>query len=177
MPRAEWRQRVWREAFPQLSLDTIDAVLQQWLLTGHHVVMHANVQLRAWPATERRLEDPDVLALRAMLRPWDPAQQAQIHAEVAAALALDPTNVLAWLVRFANDRAPITAEVGRAITTAHPDDWRAWLLATVALDSAHGDPAERHAAHARVCLLIGQNPALSPPVKCEHTDGDLPPAR
>jgi hypothetical protein len=175
--REAWRARVWSEAFPSLSLSTIDAVLQHWLVTGHHVVMHVKLELRASPIAERGLGEPDVLALRALLRPWVPAQQAQIHAEVAAALALEPTNVLAWLVRFANDHDNIPVEVGRAIAAAHPDDWRAWLLAAIALDRAHDDPAELAAAHARMCLLIGQNPALNPPTKCEHTDDNLPPPR
>src|SRR4051794_36257767 len=30
----------------------------------------------------------------------------------------------------------------REITAAHPDDWRAWWLATTALEDVPGDPAE-----------------------------------
>jgi hypothetical protein len=169
---ADRTARAWSEAFPSLPLSTVDGALQQWLVTGHHLVLHVNVQLQTWPIAERGLADADVYALRGLLHAAVAKQEAQAHQDVAAALAAEPTNVLARLLTVMLDHAKITPEDGRALTVAHADDWRAWLLATIALSGAHGDEAEIQAARERACRLIAANPALVPPaVLCLHETG------
>lgn len=160
---ADRAARAWSEAFPSLPISTVDGVLQQWLVTGHHLVLHVNVQLQTWPITERSLGDADVYAVRGLLRVAVGNQEAQAHQDLAAALATEPTNVLARLLTVVLDHAKLTPEDGRALTVAHEDDWRAWLLATMALSAAHGNEAEAQAARERACELIAANPALSPP--------------
>jgi hypothetical protein len=160
-PRKDRTIRAWNAAFPTLPLDSIDTVLGQWLLTGHHVVVHVNVQLRDWPATERRLGDGDVLAIRALLRSRRNGAGAQLKAEVDAALAADRTNVLAWSLRVAVLREPISAEDARALTAAHPEDWLAWLFAAVANENS--DAEALATARTKACLLIAENPAITAP--------------
>jgi len=173
---ADRAARAWSEAFPSLPLSTVDGVLQQWLVTGHHLVLHVNIQLRTWPIAERGLGDADVYAVRGLLHAVVANQKAQAHQDLAAALAAEPANVLARLLTVMLDQAKITPEDGRALTGAHADDWRAWLLATIALSGAHGDEAEIQAARGRTCELIAANPALVPPAAlCLQVTGQRSP--
>jgi hypothetical protein len=166
--------RQWREAFPSVPLGEVTAALQQWLLSGHHRVVHVNIQLRAWPVTVRKLGDADVYATRGLLRSLMANQDAQRRADVDAALAAEPTNVLGWVLRWTSDDAKPTSDQGRAITAAHPEDWRAWLLAAVALQSAGGAAEEIESARTRCCELAANNPALTVP---SGLCGDLSAAR
>ena len=173
---ADRAARAWSEAFPSLPISTVDAVLQQWLVTGRHVVLHVNIQLRARPIAERGLGDADVYALRGLLRARITSQRAQAHQDMAAALAAEPTNVLARILSVALDQAKLTPEDGRALTVAPEDDWRAWLLAMMALSGATGNEAEARAARGRACELIAANPALAPPADlCLQATGQRSP--
>jgi len=168
--------RAWSAAFPSLPLSTVDAVLQQWLVTGHHLVLHVDVQLRARPVTERGLGDADVYALRGLLHARIASHEAQAHQDMTAALAAEPTNVLARILSVALDQAKLTPEAGRALTAAHEDDWRAWLLATMALSDVPGNEAEAQAARGRACELIAANRALVPPAAlCRRASGQPSP--
>jgi hypothetical protein len=161
----------WSEAFPSLPLSTIDGVLQQWLTTGSHLVTHINIRLRTWPASERRLADPDVYAIRALLHGTkaSDAARVQAHDAVAAALSNDPDNVLAWLVRLRlDDKAP-TVEQGRALAAAHRDDWRAWVLAALSVQMANGDAQEVQAARNAACQLRLKSSPGEAPWPCERS--------
>jgi len=160
---AEVAARQWREAFPSLPLDEVTGELQQWLLSGHHRVVHLTIQLRAWPVTVRTLGDADVYATRGLLRSFKANQDLQRRADVDAALAAEPTNVLGWVLRWTSDDATPTSDQGRAISAAHPEDWRAWLLATVALQHAGAAAEEIESARTRACELAANNPALTIP--------------
>lgn len=157
--------QVWGKAFPSLPLGAVDGELHQWLLTGHHVVLHFNLRLPQWPVSERRLGDAEVYAIRGLLRATVANQPAQARADIAAALAAEPTNVLARLLTVALDHKKVTTDDARAITAVHQDDWRAWLLASIAMSDGHGDRAELEAARRRACELISANPALIVPMK------------
>lgn len=159
--------RAWNEAFPSLPLDSADNVLQQWLLTGNHLVAHINVHVRAPSVAQRTLGDADVYAIRALLRAHKDPQTAQVHADVAAALSAEPANVLAWLVRDAFEHESPTVEEARAMVAVHGDDWRAWFLEVLAITEHHGDAAELETARIRACELHAQNPALSRPAMCK----------
>lgn len=152
----------WAEAFPSLPLGEVDLELRQWLLSGNHTVMHFTVEERRWPIAERALGDADAYAARAMLR-FRIAQNDQARADAAAALAAEPTNVLARLVLTINGKQRPTIEEARAMVAAHPGDWRAWLLDALVISDAHGDAAEQEAARTRSCALAAHNPALVVP--------------
>ncbi|HVV88778.1 MAG TPA: DUF1570 domain-containing protein [Kofleriaceae bacterium] len=157
--------RAWRDVFPDLPPRALDAAVRDWLLNGKKTVWHFTVRLddaaTSAPA-ERALADADVYAVRAVLRhgfhPGDP----QLARDVAAALALDPTQTIAWTIDAAAGHPP-SADQARAMTAAHPDDWRAWWLLAGALDRK-GREAEDALAH--VCALAAQNPAVWSPWRC-----------
>lgn len=154
---------LWQQAFPSLPLAEVDGDLRQWLVSGHHTVLHFRVQARDWPVRERVLSDAEVLAVQGYLI----ADEKQEQSRMAAALALDPTNVLAWLIELHHRNVKISAATGRAMAAAHGDDWRAWWLASQAIAGENRDPAEAAAAAAKACALIAENPALvAPPKLC-----------
>ncbi|HEX3765654.1 MAG TPA: hypothetical protein VHW23_43460, partial [Kofleriaceae bacterium] len=163
----ELQQRAWDAAFPSLPLDALGDKLTQWLRYGSHRVLWFYLRPAHAPITARRLSDADAYAVRSFLFDGPtPEQRSRGRAERSQALALEPTNVLAWVLRVVDGERP-TADVGRAIAAAHPDDWRAWWLATMALEDAGAEPAELDRARGQACALIARNGALvAPPRLC-----------
>ena len=162
-------ERVWNEAFPSLPLPaTIDDELQRWMTTGRHVVLHFKVERQSWPVVDRKLADADVYAIRGLLRGVIPSQKAQAHLDLTAAIAADPTTVIARVVMVVREHAAITPADARTLTAAHADDWRAWWLAATAA-SARDASSDRDAAASEACARIALNPALvAPPKLCTH---------
>jgi Protein of unknown function (DUF1570) len=168
-----WRvqqQRAWERGFPSLPLDELDARLQDWLDHGSHHELSFYVRPTDLPITVRRLSDADAYAVRSYLLDGQTSEQRERgRAERSQALALEPTNVLAWSLRVMDGEKP-TVHLGQAIAVAHPDDWRAWWLATLALENG-GDPDELDRARQQACALLARNGALvAPPQLCP---GDL----
>jgi hypothetical protein len=161
------QQRAWDQAFPSLPIDELDAQLQQWLQYGSHRELSFYVHPKDAPITARRLSDADAYAIRAyLLGGPTPEQQERGREERSRALALEPTNVLAWVLQVLDGERP-TAGIGRAIAAAHPGDWRAWWLAAMALEDGRGDPSELDHARSEACALIARNRALvAPPRLC-----------
>ena len=162
---ADQQQRAWDAAFPALSVATLDDALGQWLDEGSHMVLKFVVKRHHWPVAARWMTDADVYAVRALMLA-DGTQQARQREELVAALAAEPTNVLAWVVKVSlGDK--LAVEDARAVAAAHPDDWRAWWLATTALSEAQGDPVEVEYGRGKACRLIEQNHAVvAPPWLC-----------
>jgi hypothetical protein len=164
-PWKEQAARAWTEAFPSLTPAALDGELRQWLVHGRHLVPHVHVQRQDWPVSERALSDADVYAIRA----WLYREHDKVHEResVTAALAADPTNVLARLLGADLEGPTPSPTDARAITAAHGDDWRAWWLEAFAISAARGDPAELQTAATKACALIAQNPAVvAPPKLC-----------
>jgi hypothetical protein len=159
-------QRAWEQAFPSLPVGDLEDRLGDWLRNGSHQELTFHVRPRDLPITARQLSDADAYAIRAMLLGGPtPEQQLRELEERSRALALEPTNVLAWAAKVAGGRKP-TADEGRAIAAAHPDDWRAWWLAAVALENG-GAPGELDRARRQACALLALNGALvAPPRLC-----------
>jgi len=165
-----WRvqqQRAWARGFPSLPLDALDAQLQDWLQHGSHHELSFYVRPMDIAITARRLSDADAYAVRSyLLDGQTPEQRERGRAERSQALALEPTNVLAWSLLVMDGEKP-TVSVGQAIAAAHPDDWRAWWLAALALENDRGDPAELDRARGQACELLARNAALvAPPQLC-----------
>lgn len=158
--RPELARRIWDLGFPTLPLTVAERELHDWIINGSHVVTHFRLKPRDWSVTKRRLGDADVYAVRALLRRLAGKRDAQVRADVAAALAAEPTNVVARLLAAALDHTGITADDARAIVGAHEDDWRAWMLVAGA---AQDNTGEAEAARARACKLVAANPVLLPP--------------
>jgi hypothetical protein len=146
------------QTVPASNLDELEAELKRWLVNGSHTVLHYNMRLPTYPVTERDLADADVDAIRALLRLEFQGDDAAATTEANAALALDPTHVLATFLRYRIDKR-IDVAAARAVATAHPDDWRAQMLLAWALH----DGDEAGAAFKRACELAAQNPALVTP--------------
>jgi hypothetical protein len=159
---------LWSEAFPSLPLADVDAQFRQWLVTGSHLVNHLLIKRRTWPIAERMLGDADAYAVRGMLLGQVPNQAAAARENLAAAIAAEPTNVLARLAMLQLDDATITVEEARALVAANRADWRAAWLAVIAIYRAHGDAAEQRALRAHACSLIAHNPAVvAPSAMCD----------
>jgi len=162
---------LWREAFPSLPLADVDGELRQWLLHGSHLVTHLKVKRRTWPVAEQALGDADAYAIRGMLLALFVKHPVPARENLAAAIAADPTNVLARLITAALDDKMITVDEARAVAAAHHADWRAAWLAAVAITRAHGDAEEVRALCVNACSLIAHNPALvAPHALCDGLD-------
>lgn len=165
-PRQVQRRRAWDQAFRSLPVGDLDARLQDWLRHGSHQELKFDIRVRDLPITARRLSDADVHGIRAFLLGGPtPQQRERGRVEWSRALALEPTNVLAWISRMDDGEKPTVAEA-RDIAAAHPGDWRAWWLAAVALMGG-GDPAALAHARDQACaLLAGNRAVVAPPRLC-----------
>jgi hypothetical protein len=160
--------RAWHDVFPALTPAVLDRELRQWLAYGRHNVWKFAVKLQQWPITERPLTDGDVHAARALLRYILMRERPELQTELTAALAANPTNIVARMVRVALDKT-ITLEDARRVAQAHPEDWRSWWLVGLAA-SWQGDEAA--AARAKACALLAKRPSLAAPTDwCQPQPG------
>ena len=173
--RREQQRHTWNEGFPSLPVEQVDSKLEDWMAHGRHLELEFQIALKDAPVTARRLGDGDTYAVRALvLGGPTPAQRERAREEIEHALSVEPTNPLAWVLKTRSS-GRIDIQVAQSITAAHPEDWRAWWLATTSLENAKGDPAELDRARTRACALIAQNRALvAPPRLCPGRDGTPP---
>jgi hypothetical protein len=167
-PWDEQAERAWREAFPSSTPAVLDSELRQWLINGRHLVLHLRVRPQVTTIEDRTLSDADVYAIRGLL--YSVRDKARERENVAAALAAEPTCVLARLLAHDLDAAAqLSPAEARAITAAHGDDWRAWWLQAYAISATHGDPADLQVAATQACTLLAENPAVvAPPGLCPN---------
>jgi hypothetical protein len=140
------------------NLDQLELEMKRWLVTGSHTVLHFSLKLPSYPVTERVMSEADIHAARALLRLEFQERADLAKLEAQAALAIDPTHVLASFIIYRADKT-IAPGQARAVAAAHPDDWRAQLLLAWAV--REGDEAA--AAFKRGCELAAKNPALITP--------------
>ncbi|MCX5743104.1 MAG: hypothetical protein NT062_11490 [Proteobacteria bacterium] len=151
---------LWAQAFPSLAaLDAADHAFLSWVAHGKVLVRQYTVKHDTWPATDRVLSDADALAARGVAQYI--IDHTTLPKDVTAALALDPTNVVARMIE-SRAAGRIAAADARAVAAAHPDDWRAWFLVLHAVQT--GD--EAHAAHTRMCALVTTHAIAVPPGFC-----------
>lgn len=148
--------KAWREVFPDLDAAKLDMELRQFLVNGGLDIAHYTIEKRTWPIAVRVLGDADVHALRALLLHNRDRTAPAVATEVDAALALDPTNVLAQVMYLFVHHQVRSIEEARALTAAHPTDLLAWTV----LASASDRGAEHEAAVAKACALMAENPAI-----------------
>jgi hypothetical protein len=149
-PEAEQAQ-LWATVFPGLPPSKLDHELASWLRYGRHTVMKYNIALRNWTVTEAPISEADVLAAKGVLRYFD-APERPLSKEITQAVALDPTNVIANMVASVVNKS-FSNETAHAVTSAHPDDWRAWWIAW--RTSTTG--AESREARDKTCGLLAQS--------------------
>lgn len=152
----------WAEVFPDLDAHVLDGAVLQWLLHGTTTVWHYRVALQEWPVTVRKLADADVYAARGLVGLTFHSASSDTRADVDAALSIEPTNVIAYIANIALGHEPSPDEIA-ALTQAHPDDFRAWVL----LAGTTGNAAERASAIHKACELAAPNPAARVPYSCK----------
>lgn len=144
-------KQAWSTAFGAIPLETLDTEMRQWLTNGSHTVMHFTAHLQTWPVTVATLSDADVYAARALLRIEFQDRRDDAKKLLEAADALDTANPLARFLEYQLTKSTDT-QVAKAVTVAHPDDWRGWfLLAKATNDSA---------AFEKMCVLAATNPEV-----------------
>jgi hypothetical protein len=151
--REDWEREqtaAWRDAFPDLPPEKLDAELAEWLRTGKVRVPRIDVTVREVRTAVRKLGDADALAARSWLRYRYTDDNAAALRDAEAALAVDRTNVLARIVATTLTHE-ITLEDARATAEAHPDDWRALRLVRRA--SPTGPEADQTLT--RLCAMAG----------------------
>lgn len=140
---------LWRDSFPELPPDKLDPLLKRWLASGTVATPVIKVTVQEFPTVERPLGDGDALAARSLLRLVVAHDASATRVDLAAALALDRTNVLARLIE-----AALLGSIGpndaRDTAAAHPGDWRAWWL----VGSALRQGPEAAEAIAKLCALV-----------------------
>jgi hypothetical protein len=151
--------RAWEETFPDLSGERLDGELRSWLHNATFKVPKIAIKPERFVATQRPLRDADALAARASLH-LVRGQTTEALAEARAALAREPTHLLASLTIHA--LRPVTAANARAVTIAHPNEWRAWWLLASALHE-DTDAEELTASVARLCALRGKGLEICDP--------------
>lgn len=151
-----------RAAFAQVfgadGTTVIDGEMRRWLQNGSHTVLHFDVHLASHDVRTAPLADADVLAARAMLTSHLRRDKTVATQQIDAALALDPTDVMARIVELGLPR-PHDAAGARATAAAHPGDWRAWLLLVTAAPTAD----EQAAARVKLCELAAAHPTNGVP--------------
>jgi hypothetical protein len=136
------RIRAWRAAFPTLKLETLDDELFTWVREGSFALPRIKVELQSVEITQRTLSEADILAARSFMS-FMSGQSTASSRDADDALTLDPTHPMAWTMASWFDKWPSPTE-GRAITDAHPQDWRAWQVRLFALSERAGAQKEDH---------------------------------
>jgi Protein of unknown function (DUF1570) len=134
--------RAWRTAFPTLKLETLDDELFTWVREGSFAVPRIKVEPRPVELAQRTMSEADILAARSFLNSASD-QHADSARDANDALALEPTHPMAWAMAMWFERWPSPAQ-GRAITDAHPQDWRAWQVRLFALRERARTKKEDH---------------------------------
>jgi hypothetical protein len=155
-------ERAWLAAFPTLSPEKLDDDLWDWIQEGSVKLSRITVEQRLFPAVERRLGDADVLAARSLLF-LVTGQHEAARREAAAATAADRAHPLAWAMARSY-QAKFSLADARAMTAAHPTDWRAWQHLLASLYKEFGDPTEgkpetpeQREVRERMCALAAED--------------------
>lgn len=138
---------LWQQVFPALPPGKLDDAMRAWLAHGRHQVWHYKAHLGEPHITTRPLRDAGALAARGVLSMYAHRDGPE-PPELAALLALEPTHLIAQLLHAQKVRA-VEPSVARAVISAHPEDWRAWWLLSMAV---RGE--ESLTARERLCALV-----------------------
>jgi Protein of unknown function (DUF1570) len=149
------QDKAWSAAFPGVQMERFDDQLWDWAQSGQFAVPRIKVEVRPYPAVERRLGEADALAARSILS-YSAGRRAASREDAAAALALDRTHVLAWAMMSRAHKKPPSVAESRALAEAHPEDWRTWQFLYFALKLARGPEEETKAVRERMCAMAAK---------------------
>ena len=153
-------ERVWSEVFPSLPPGKLDHEMAAWISHGQHQIWHFTAKIVEPHITTRPIGDAEVQTARGVLRAYIDNDGTTEPPEIAAALQLDPTSVLAMLIRSWKLKK-VELDAAEATVAAHADDWRAYLL----LGWAATTRTAQLEAYAQACKLA-PNPILIPRDVC-----------
>ncbi len=167
-------EQLWDRAFTSLPFRDADRALRDWLGNGSsYVVKRLKIAIAPPVLAQRALGDADVYAIRGLLHALA-GKPADARPEIAAALAREPTQVLARILAMLIDHTRPSLAEAIAIADAHAGDFRAWMLLADA--RKRGDPTGALVARRRACALVAANPALAPPDAMCASQGSPPPS-
>jgi tetratricopeptide (TPR) repeat protein len=118
--------KAFSDAFPGLHEEELGAAMRSYLKTGRLRIDTLPVKPWSGAISVAQMAPAESFALRADLLRLSPGYASRpelVAAEVEKALAADPGNAYALMLKQGSDPA--------AATSAHPDDWRAWYLAAL----------------------------------------------
>jgi tetratricopeptide (TPR) repeat protein len=157
--------KAWKVAFPSLTNDDIEVQLHQYVDHGDYHYFVVPIASVGAISKERPLLSADVHAIRAKAALTGgntlvdgSTQLADGQAELAAALADDPANVRASLMKLPLVKPEERPVLGRRATEAHPDDGLAWLLLADSLQGVPGGWDEQTQAYQKAIALLPDNP-------------------
>ena len=136
----------------------LDQQLYAYLHTADFSTLRAAFKPPAFSFTVRALSPAEAHGVRALLA--DTSGAASAEAETNAALALDPNELDALIVRFHALPASAVKErsaIARRAVDAHPNDGEAWLLAALAAAT----PEERRWALTRAERRAPDHPGIA----------------
>jgi tetratricopeptide (TPR) repeat protein len=158
-------QEAWARLFPDLPVERLDEVLDDYAAHGSYVTIRRTITVPPAAVTLREMTDAEVHVVRAQLfrsarAPGVAADPERARRELEEALASEPTNPAAFarqLLWFTPpDQRPGRADAAERIAADHPQDWLAWL--TVAFTA--GSPARRRTALIRALAIDPNQPAV-----------------
>jgi hypothetical protein len=150
-------QAYWLEVFPELTPTGLYDRLSAYASSGEYVKYVFKIPRPHFAFVQQSVSDAEVHAVFGLLR-WSAAgrdRQARAAArqEIGEALRLDGMNLRARFVeRVLMGNAADDVAMARALTLAHPNDWRAWLILGVA-HANRRQPVELEAALVRARAL------------------------
>ncbi len=158
--------KAWKAVFGTLATSDIDTALN---LFSHHgeyrnvsvSIPEADVRVvRARPMTSAEVHATRATSALAAagMQVKGAAQFAEAQAELGAALADDPGNVRALLMRMGMVKPEERMALGRRAAEAHPDDGLAWLALAQTLTEAPGNWDESVQALKKATELLPDNP-------------------
>ncbi len=145
----------WDKVVPELAGEHLGDLVRSWLLVGSHTVWRYKLHSQTWPTQVAKLPEANVHAIEGLILQYGRPDESR--EELAAALRLDPTNVVANLVVAERDHR-VSLDTARRVVGAHANDWRAWQLLA---RGATGE--EREAAQSQECTLLAKDPGAEPP--------------
>ena len=154
----------WREAFPDLTAAEMDARLHAYAFDrGTFSMFKARAPEVSYVAHPRPLTDADVHAVRALL--YTAALEPRVdlaRAELAEALRLDPTQVIAaYIQRIVLRDDETDLDLPRRLVAGHPSDPMAWLILAHARQARH-EPEEAKEAFEEAVRFGGEPEAPIP---------------
>jgi hypothetical protein len=155
---------LWSQLFPALAPGVIDHELAKWIKYGKSSIKKFHARFDDVSIAVRELRDADVHAARGIVHHLH-VRRGELP-EITAALAADPTHVLARVIAIAHGAA-VAPELAQRIVAAHPDDWRAWW---VSWRAGGGDTA-----HGTMCTLIAKDPPVTRDTLCPPAPTPTPP--